>query len=421
MASIKFSHRSYETRLSYYLENFPSLLSSILSFVLSIEKAGGIEERLSDLSKSLGVSVERMIHQQRLALIGQLATGAAHEINNPLAVISAKAQMLERKLSEEEREKYTKVILGQTERIAKITADLMNFARPTKPKRESASLSNIIDQVKTVLSARVNLKDVQFSDYVPKDLPLIYVDVKQIEQVLINLLINARHAVSPGGRIEISAKTMKNYVVVSVKDDGVGISKEDLPKIFDPFFTTKTEGKGTGLGLAISQRIIEMNGGKITVESKEGEGTTFHIWLPINQSIVLSDFEGCSTNDGRELGKRVQRFLVVEDEKHLREVLKESLSRKNVYVDAVEDGLAAMNCLKENSYDLAILDLVMPRMNGFELLKWLNKNVPELPIIVISAYASEEEAKKLYKLGIKKFLKKPFKIEELLSVVEAQE
>ncbi len=417
-ASLEPDNKIDEPDLSFYFHKLSSIFPSMLALILSLENAGVREERLSAFSSKLGVLEERMIHQQRLALIGQLATGAAHEINNPLAVISVKAQMLERRLSEEDREKYINVILGQTERIAKITSDLMNFAKPTKPKRESARLRDIVDQVKSVISARVNLRDIQFLDHVPEHLPLIYVDVKQIEQVLINLLINARHAVKSGGMIEISAETSKNYIIVSVKDDGIGIRKEDLPKIFDPFFTTKTEGKGTGLGLPISQRIIEINGGKITVESVEGEGTTFRVWLPIDQGLVLGKLDKLQPVCPEGSGKIVRRILVVEDEKYLREELKENLSREDTHVDAVEDGLAAIDYLKKDHYDLAIIDLAMPGMNGAELVSWLKKNVPRLPIIVISAVASEEEVRKLYKLGIKEFLRKPFKIEDLLAIVK---
>ncbi len=410
--------RMDESNLTLYLENFSGILSPLVSFILSIENVSEREEKLSALSNKMGISEERMIHQQRLALIGQLATGAAHEINNPLAVISVKAQMLEKKVAEEDRERFIKVILDQTDRIAKITTDLMNFARPTKPKQESVSLRDILDQVESVISARISLRDIHFKDKVAKELPNIYVDAKQIEQVLINLVINARHAVEEGGKIEIDAEEKRNFVVLSVSDNGTGIKKENLPRIFDPFFTTKTEGKGTGLGLPISQRIVEINGGKITVESEEGKGTTFRVWLPIDQSPVLSELAHAYPARKTEKAKRVRRILIVEDERFLREVLKENLTQEDIHVDAAEDGLAAIDYLKKNTYDIAILDLVMPRMNGVELIGWLRKNVPSLPIVVISAVASEEEAKKLFKLGVKKFMKKPFKIEEILKVVD---
>lgn len=417
-ASVRLHSRIKDSNLSYYLNNFSSVLMPMLSIILTLETASDRDERLSLFTQKLGISEEQMIQQQRLAIIGQLATGAAHEINNPLAVISVKAQMLEKKLSEGDREKYINVILGQTERIAKITSDLMNFARPTKPQRESARLKDILDQVASVVRARIGPREIRFIDNIPKNLPLVYVDMKQIEQVFINLIINACHAVGTDGKIEISATSSKNYVIVSVKDNGIGIRREDLPKIFDPFFTTKTEGKGTGLGLPISQRIIEINGGKITVESEEGKGATFFVWLPIDQSLALGNIEKGSAGLPNDKGKRIQRVLVVEDEQHLREVLKENLTREDVCVEAVEDGLAAIETLKNNTYNLAIVDLVMPRMNGFELIDWLKKNVPGLPVVVISAFASEDEAKKLYKLGVKKFLKKPFKIEELRVIVD---
>ncbi len=407
-----------ETNLFAYLENFAGALMPTITFIMSLENASEREVRLSTLSTMQEISEERMIHQQRLALIGQLATGAAHEINNPLAVISVKAQMLEKKVGHEEREKYIKVILDQTDRIAKITTDLMNFARPTKPKQEPVQLRAILDQVLSVIQARVSLRDIQFSDKVPQHLPNLYVDAKQIEQVLINLVINARHAIEEGGKIEISAEEKKNYVVVSVTDNGTGIKKEDLPKIFDPFFTTKTEGKGTGLGLPISQRIVEINGGKITVESEEGKGTTFRVWLPIDQGSALGQLthEGYTLQEEKK--RKTRRVLVVEDERFLREVLKENLTRDDMRADAAEDGLVAIEYLKKNTYDIAILDLVMPRMNGVKLIGWLRKHVPGLPIVVISAVASEEDAKKLAKLGIKKFLKKPFKIEEIIEIVD---
>jgi len=403
---------------SPFLDSFSGVLSGMLTIITSLENISHREEKLSTFSSKLGMSEERMIHQQRLALIGQLATGAAHEINNPLAVISVKAQMLEKKISKEDGEKFVQVILGQTDRIAKITSDLMNFARPTKPKKETIHLRDILGQVESVINARVSLKGILFNVNIPEDLPLVFADAKQIEQVLINLVINARHALEEKGEISVGTEVVKNYVIISVTDNGTGIKKEDLPRIFDPFFTTKTEGKGTGLGLPISQRIIEINGGKIIVESEEGKGTSFHVWLPIDQSPALSDVTRAYTDKKDAVSAKRRRILVVEDEQYLREVLKENLTDEATDVDAAEDGLVALDFLKEIHYDIAILDLVMPRMNGVELIGWLFKNVKDLPIIVISAVASDEEAKKLLKLGVRKFIKKPFKIKNIISVVD---
>ena len=407
-----------DTDFSPFLDSFSGVLSGMLTIITSLENISHREEKLSTFSSKLGMSEERMIHQQRLALIGQLATGAAHEINNPLAVISVKAQMLEKKISKEDGEKFVQVILGQTDRIAKITSDLMNFARPTKPKKETIHLRDILGQVESVINARVSLKGILFNVNIPEDLPFVFADAKQIEQVLINLVINARHALEERGEIDVGTEVVKNYVIVSVTDNGTGIKKENLPRIFDPFFTTKTEGKGTGLGLPISQRIIEINGGKIIVESEEGKGTSFHVWLPIDQSPALSNVARAYTDKKGAVSAKKRRILVVEDEQYLREVLKENLTDEATDVDAAEDGLVALDFLKETHYDIAILDLVMPRMNGVELIGWLFKNVKDLPIIVISAVASDEEAKKLLKLGVRKFIKKPFKIKDIISVVD---
>lgn len=232
--------------------------------------------------------IERM---DRLATLGELSAGIAHEIRNPLAGIKTSAQVLEESFSPGDfRSQLVSRIVKEIDRSNELLKKFFNFAKPSKPKQEFQNIEMIIDGVYLLLASRLRKKNILFKTDFADSIPQVYIDSSQIEQVILNVFLNAVEAIINGGEIHVKisiAKNIKlkedsalsNAVCIEISDDGVGIPDDKLEKVFNPFFTTKSDG--VGLGLSISSRLLEENGGKIELESKEGSGTIFKIYLPI--------------------------------------------------------------------------------------------------------------------------------------------
>ncbi len=227
--------------------------------------------------------LEKQIQQSdKLALIGQIAAGIAHEIGTPLNVISGNAEYIMMEMGEDNRYKEElETIISQAERIANLIKQLLEFARPRKANYTKANVNVEIFHVVELLKHQFEKSNIKLNLNLSKDIPPIYADCSQIHQVFLNIIVNAIHAINENGLIEIETFARDGYVNIKFKDNGVGILPEHLDKIFEPFFTTKEAGKGTGLGLAVSKRIIDEHNGKIGVESTPGVGTTFTVKIPV--------------------------------------------------------------------------------------------------------------------------------------------
>lgn len=218
---------------------------------------------------------------ERLASVGKLAAGVAHEIRNPLGALKGFLQYFQHKLVLEKQEKtYFTIMTHEVDRLNTVISNLLDFARPKEPVFEPCDLSKLLQHVLALVEGDLQAKQIQTSVDIQAELPQIQVDQDQITQVVLNILLNAIHATESGGTISLRTAVQDNkFVEVAIHDTGKGISSNDLPRIFDPFFSTKKQG--TGLGLAIAHTIIEQHGGKIMVESTEGQGSTFRIQLPV--------------------------------------------------------------------------------------------------------------------------------------------
>ncbi len=229
------------------------------------------------------VSLEEQLQQtDKLSSIGLLAAGVAHEVNTPLAGISSYSQMLMQQIPETDpRHHLLEKIHRQTSRASSIVNNLLNFSRVSDARYVPVNLTRVIDDTIQLLEAQLRNTEIEVVRSYADDLPLAPGNAPKLQQVLMNLILNARDAMPQGGRLEISTEADDDVVKINVRDTGVGIAPEHLTKIYDPFFTTKQIGKGTGLGLAVSYGIIRDHGGHITVESKLSEGTLFQITLPL--------------------------------------------------------------------------------------------------------------------------------------------
>jgi len=224
---------------------------------------------------------EKVRRSERLASLGRLAAGVAHEIRNPLSSIRGFAQyFLNRLKGREEEQGYASIMIKEVDRLNRVITELLDFARPKPPHREPHSLENILTQTLMVLEPELSKRKVEVNKECEPNLPTVLVDRDQISQAFLNLLLNSLESIDGGGKIQVRLKKggVPSSVIINIADTGRGIPPEDLEKVFEPFFSTKRQG--TGLGLAIVHQIIESHGGDIIVESEEGMGTTFQITLP---------------------------------------------------------------------------------------------------------------------------------------------
>ena len=224
-----------------------------------------------------------LIKANKLSALGELASSIAHEIKNPLISIQGFARRIGTTEDRDKLEKYAKFIEQEADRLTQVLTKLLGFSRMDEPKKDFLNMNDIVDD--TVLFMEHHLtrfKNVEIAVKKEPDLPLVQVDRIHVQQTVVNILMNAAQAMPGGGKILIKTGRGDQYVFISITDTGVGIKEKDLEKIFEPFFTTKEKEQGTGLGLSLCKRLIEANAGKIEVESKVGEGTTFTIMIPIN-------------------------------------------------------------------------------------------------------------------------------------------
>ncbi len=244
--------------------------------------------RLADARRQLeDRHAEEIRRAENLASLGKMAAGIAHEINNPIAgMLNCVRTLLKGVKSDERRVQYLEMLRDGLDRIGRTVGQLLNFARESKPRLAKTSLAPLLKHCLTLLEHDLAARQVSPSLKLDNDLPLLLADPHQLEQVFLNILMNALEAMPEGGRLAIRAEVAKRdnapCVTVSVSDTGTGIAAEDLPRIFDPFFTTKDVGKGTGLGLSVSYGIIQTHGGSIHVESEVARGTTVAVSLPVN-------------------------------------------------------------------------------------------------------------------------------------------
>ncbi len=369
----------------------------------------------------------KMSESQRLASIGELSAGVAHEINNPLTSIVLYSQMLLDEDVAEPIKESLQVVSSQAYRAAKIVRNLLQFARKSSPEKRPLSIDGLIRRSLEMKSHEFHVNSILVENETPEGLPLIMMDEHLILQVLLNVLTNAEQAcVSANGKgtITVSTEMQDDFVDIQIHDDGPGIPANLLSKIFQLFFTTKETGAGTGLGLSVSHGILSQHEGDIWAESDPDAGTTFHITLPLTGS--LSGKEGttlASDSPGnRSISQSIRptsHVLLVDDEPDLRLVLSRQLELRRYNVDQAGDGEEAWRKLQLFDYDCILLDLRMPGLGGqglYERIQEMNPDLIKL-IVFITGDTVNPSTKAFLGTVTNPVLSKPFDFRELEQLV----
>jgi signal transduction histidine kinase/CheY-like chemotaxis protein len=373
---------------------------------------------------------EQVLRSQKMEAIGQLAGGIAHDFNNILTIIECNAFMLAEGVKGSEHEPSVAEIRQATDRAAALTRQLLLISRKQPARREVASLNAVVENMSRMLG-RVLGEHVTLETSLTSGLPSIDADVAMVEQVMLNLAVNARDAMPRGGQLAITTTSKRlreatalqgivipagRYVVLEVTDSGSGIPEDVLPRIFEPFFTTKDVGKGTGLGLSTVLGIARQHGGAVDVHGATDGGTTFAVYLPAIESVVIPK----PVVDETAVDRGTERLLVVEDEPLLRTGLVAFLQRCGYSTIEAPSAVAALDVWRSenDSIDLVITDIVMPGgMTGRELAAHLHRERPALPIIFTSGYADEAPNDPEPLIEGFNFLAKPYAPRELARLI----
>ena len=358
---------------------------------------------------------EQLRQSQKLETVGTLAGGIAHDVNNQLTAILGQIGLSLELLPEDHVvRRNLRAAEEATRRCAETTRALLAFSRPSRAELASLDLNRVIREglllLSRIIDGRINL----VTD-LAEALPAVLGDQVQLEQILVNLVVNAQDALPAGGTLEVGTGLREDAVVFWVRDNGVGMSPEVQAKIFEPFFTTKPTGKGTGLGLSMVMGLVKAQGGRITVQSEWGVGSTFTVHLPRAQVDAAEVSAPTLPIPKRLLGRRV---LVVEDEQGIRDLVQEALRIRGAQVEVAVDGEEGWRRFQERAFDLVFTDQLMPHRTGLELLNLIRTQHPGLPVILASGRGLEGLEKELEGDPALRLLPKPFTLHRLFQAVD---
>jgi two-component system cell cycle sensor histidine kinase/response regulator CckA len=366
---------------------------------------------------------ELLQQAQKMEAIGTLASGIAHDFNNLLMGIQGRASLM--LMESEIGHPYYEHLKGIEQYIksaAELTQQLLGLARGGKYEVVPADLNALI-QGSAELFGRTK-KEIRIFTKLDPELRVVEIDRTQIEQVLLNLLVNAWQAMPEGGEIAIVTQNIDllasdsrvfhvppgRFVRVGVSDSGIGMDEKTKSRIFDPFFTTKEMGRGTGLGLASAYGIVKNHGGIITVYSEKGSGSTFHVYLPASEKTIELKKEAAEEVPGGS-----ETILLIDDEEMILDVARQLLASLGYKVMTADSGGPALDLYRKNRerIDLVILDMIMPQMSGSRVFEYLKEINPDVRVLLSSGYSINGQAMKILRRGCRGFIQKPFTIKEL--------
>ncbi|MCF4969021.1 ATP-binding response regulator [Nostoc sp. CMAA1605] len=372
----------------------------------------------------------QFLRAQRLESIGTLAGGIAHDLNNILTPILTAAQLLQIKLPDvdDRSQRMFQTIESNAKRGAALVKQVLQFTRGVEGKRTIVQINYLFSEINQIVQETFP-KSIKFSTKIQPELWTVIGDATNLHQVLMNLVVNARDAMPKGGNLSLCADNLfidehyarmnldanvGSYIVISITDTGIGIEPEILDRIFEPFFTTKDVGKGTGLGLSTVQGIIKSHHGFIKVNSEQGKGTQFQIFLPAVEAAVSSLTEDLELFKGNG-----ELILVVDDETQILETTAISLEAYNYQVLTASDGVEAiaLYAQHQDKINLVLIDMMMPAMDGNATIQALQKINPHVKIVAVSGLVNSHQLAQ--NLQVKKLLAKPYTQKELLTTLHS--
>jgi two-component system NtrC family sensor kinase len=385
-------------------------------------RSGGVVLVIADVTDRRRMQ-EQLAQSEKMSSLGQMISGVAHELNNPLASILGYSQLLQMSGADSALSGKLDTLAKEAERCRKIVENLLSFARRRAPERVPLSLNQVVRNVVALMQYQLRVDDVSVDLELSRDLPVLHGDTHQLEQALVNLLTNARHAIrgtgAPGTVTVRTLSTPSGGVRLEVEDTGPGVAEADRSKIFDPFYTTKKLGEGTGLGLALVYGIVTDHGGTVDVRQGAPGGARFVVEFAVGRyREAATTLPVEAPLDSGAAG----RILIVDDEGPLAKMISDVLvgdgHRTTVFLDARR----ALEHLESESYDLVISDLKMPGMKGDELHAELKRMRPELAenvLLTTGDTLGEEPGEIVARTGLE-LLRKPFDLDELRRRVRAR-
>ncbi len=376
---------------------------------------------------------EQLLHSQKMEAIGQLAGGVAHDFNNALMGIMGFSELLSQSVSGEEERSYCQEIVTASKRAAKLTRQLLTFARKDHMVTTPINVHAVIQDSIRILQRSID-KSIAIETHLNARRSVVLGDASQLQSAIINLGINSRDAMPDGGVFEITTSDVTlddhqaaslretfshgTYLKVSVRDTGEGMDEQTRRHVFEPFFTTKETGRGTGLGLSAVYGMIESHGGAVALKSELGKGTLFDLYLPLTDIDFLPDPPETSA---QTTSQATGTILLIEDERPVQKVCEAILSRLGYRVRIASDGMSGLEVYQDHHEDIVavLLDVIMPGINGWQVFQELRKMNPAVKIIIASGYTDAEQKQRFTKAGANGFISKPYTRQTLLNALSA--
>jgi PAS domain S-box-containing protein len=367
----------------------------------------------------------QLIQAEKMAALGQTISGVAHELNNPLATILNWAERLSQRTTlDESVRRGLETILSESERAARIVRNLLTFARKRQTTRAMVDVNQVIRETLALRAYDQRVNNIAVIEALAAGLPQVFADGHQIQQVLLNLVINAEQAMlAANGRGTLVVRTWhdarQETIILEINDDGPGIADELQPKIFDPFFTTKEVGQGTGLGLTVAYAIVQEHGGRIRLESRPNRGASFYVERPVSGVRLPSAATARVRMEPKPAAPAVGSILVVEDESALAAAVTDALRDAGYTVDYAADGEQALGKVGEQPFDAVVCDLKMPRVDGKAFYRALANVAPALlkRVVFVTGDVAGTQAEEFLEESGCRWLAKPFRLADLLRAV----
>jgi two-component system NtrC family sensor kinase len=393
--------------------------SVITAPVFEDDEIGGALGIMRDVTDDLR-RAEQLLQQEKLAAVGQLVSGVAHELNNPLAGVMAFSELLLASSAHDADSRHAlETIHHEAVRAAKIVSHLLTFARQRPAERVEADLNAIVTDTLQLRHYALRAAQIDLVTVLDPGLPLTWADPFQLQQVVLNLIGNAEQALAEWSgtrRILVETRHDAQRLVLAVTDTGPGVPPAQRDRIFNPFYTTKPVGQGTGLGLSISDGIVRGHGGQIRVESQPGEGATFFVELPIAGPNAVAARPAAPR---AAVPQAPRRMLVVDDENTMRTAISTFLTTLGHRVTAAAGGVEARALLDANEYDVVLLDLRMPDLGGDALFEELRHRDPRHAhrVVFVTGDVQSDDARRFLARAGRPVVGKPFQLDELATVL----